>query len=95
LKAALKSKCGSLEQEQIIEAVPTTADQVHARQILVFDAPRRIRSSKNWYLAQILQPLLFSTIHKRVAIWDGSAGYLTQPEVEAAAFSLEAGNIAR
>ena len=93
LKAALKIQMAAAwEQEQIIEAVPTTADQVHARQILVFDAT---------LADQIEQKLVsgsdFATLALQYDPQTGGdlgwfpRGYLTQPEVEAAAFSLEAG----
>jgi peptidyl-prolyl cis-trans isomerase C len=93
LTAALKIQMGAAwEQDQIISAVPTTADQVHARQILVFDAT----------LADTIEQKLvsgsdFATLALQYDPQTGGdlgwfpRGYLTQPEVEAAAFSLEAG----
>ena len=93
LKAALRIQMAAAwEQEQIIAAVPTTADQVHARQILVFDATQA---------DQIEQKLVsgsdFATLALQYDPQTGGdlgwfpRGYLTQPEVETAAFSLEAG----
>jgi len=93
LKAALKIQMAATwQRDQIISAVPTTADQVHARQILVFDAT----------LADTIEQKLvsgsdFATLALQYDPQTGGdlgwfpRGYLTQPEVEAAAFSLEAG----
>ena len=93
LKATLKIQMGATwERDQIISAVPTTADQVHARQILVFDAT----------LADTIEQKLvsgsdFATLALQYDPQTGGdlgwfpRGYLTQPEVEAAAFTLEAG----
>ncbi len=92
-KAALKIQMkAAWERNQIISAVPATADQVHARQILVFDAA----------LADTIEQKLvsgsdFATLALQYDSQTGGdlgwfpKGYLTQPEVEAAAFSLEVG----
>jgi peptidyl-prolyl cis-trans isomerase C len=92
-KAALKIQMtAAWQHDQIISAVPVTADQVHARQILVFDAA----------LADSIEQKLssgsdFATLALQYDPQTGGdlgwfpKGYLVQPEVEAAAFSLEAG----
>jgi peptidyl-prolyl cis-trans isomerase C len=92
-KEALKIQMtAAWERDQIVMAVPTTADQVHARQILVFDAT----------LADTIEQKLvsgsdFATLALQYDPQTGGdlgwfpRGYLTQPEVETAAFALAAG----
>jgi hypothetical protein len=92
-KAALKIQMtAAWQRNQIVAAVPVTADQVHARQILVYDAAladtieqKLVSGSDFATLALQYDPQIAGDLG-----WFPK-GYLTQPEVEAAAFSLEAG----
>jgi len=92
-KAALQIQMAATwESDQIIAAVPTTADQVHARQILVFDPAiadtieQKLTSGSDFAtLALQYDPQTSGDLG-----WFPK-GYLTQPEVEAAAFSLQVG----
>ena len=80
------------ERDKIIAGVPTKADQVHARQILVQDSA----------LAENLETKLkggvdFATLALQYDPLTGGelgwfpTGFLTQPEVEKAAFALQPG----
>lgn len=80
------------QRDQIINTVPTTAEQIHARQILVqdeanaIDALQKLKNGENFVdLAYLYDPTLGGDIG-----WF-SAGTLTQPEVDAAAFALQPG----
>lgn len=79
-------------RNQIITAVPTTAEQVHARQILV-----QSQSEADSILAQLQAGTAFDTLAYQYDELTGGElgwfprGYLLQPDVENAAFSLEAG----
>ncbi len=96
-KAALKLQMtAAWERDQIVSAVPTIADQVHARQILVFDAT----------LADTIEQKLvsgadFATLALQYDPQTGGdlgwfpRGYLTQPEVETAAFALDIGKFSQ
>lgn len=79
-------------RNRILESTPTTADQVHARQILVrseneaIAAERQLKVGKDFTaLAYEYDPLTGGELG-----WFPS-GYLLQPDVEAAAFSLKPG----
>lgn len=79
-------------RNKILAEVPTTADQVHARQILVADeneafaVERRLQVGTSFEtLAYEYDPLTGGDLG-----WF-PAGYLLQPDVEKAAFSLQAG----
>ena len=79
-------------RNKILAEVPTTADQVHARQILVTDeneafaVERRLQVGTSFEtLAYEYDPLTGGDLG-----WF-PAGYLLQPDVEKAAFSLQAG----
>ena len=92
-KAALQIQMAAAwERDQIISSVPTTADQAHARQILVFDATLADKIEQ-----KLVSGSDFATLALQYDPLTGGdlgwfpRGYLTQPEVEAAAFSLEAG----
>ncbi len=79
-------------RDQIIAAVPTSAEQVHARQILV-----KSQSEADSVLAQLQAGTAFDTLAYQYDELTGGElgwfprGYLLQPDVENAAFSLEAG----
>ena len=80
------------ERDQIIINMPTTAEQIHARQILVLDEDlaneiyNQLESGSNFAtLASTYDPILDGDLG-----WF-PRGYLTQKEVEEAAFALEQG----
>jgi len=80
------------QRDQIINAVPTTADQIHARQILFQDeanadaAYQKLEDGTKFAdLAFVYDPTIGGDLG-----WF-AAGTLTQPEVEAAAFALQPG----
>lgn len=80
------------KRDQIILNMPTTADQIHARQILVLDEDlaneiyNQLESGSNFAtLASTYDPILDGDLG-----WF-PRGYLTQMEVEEAAFALEQG----
>lgn len=95
LKTALRREIAAAwQRDQIIQAVPRTAEQIHARQILV----RRENEAQSLHrqltaqgganfddLAFIYDPTLGGDLG-----WF-PRGYLYQPAVETAAFDLEAG----
>ena len=92
-KTALKREIfADWERDQIINAVPETADQVHARQILVQD-----KANADSLLAQLKAGADFATLASTLDPTTGGdlgwfpQGYLTQPNVEAAAFALKPG----
>jgi peptidyl-prolyl cis-trans isomerase C len=74
--------------------VPTTAEQVHARQILVFD-----EDSAQAAISRLKAGTEFATLAYRYETVTGGdlgwfpKGYLTAPEVEEAAFALQAGEV--
>lgn len=80
------------KRNRIIESVPTTADQVHARQILVRSENEAIAVER-----QLQVGTDFTTLAYEYDPLTGGelgwfpAGYLLQPDVEAAAFSLQPG----
>jgi peptidyl-prolyl cis-trans isomerase C len=80
------------QRDQIINSVPETADQVHALQILVQDL-----ANANSLLAQLKSGADFATLASTLDPTTGGdlgwfpQGYLTQPNVEAAAFALQPG----
>lgn len=82
------------QRDQILAGVPTTAEQVHARQILV-----RQQDTAETILRQVNAGSNFATL-----VWEYdpltggdlgwfSRGMLTQPSVEEAAFSLQPGEV--
>lgn len=79
-------------RNRIIESVPATADQVHARQILVRSENEAIAVER-----QLQVGTDFTTLAYEYDPLTGGelgwfpAGYLLQPNVEAAAFSLQPG----
>ena len=80
------------QRDQIASSIAATADQVHVRQILV-----QTESTANDLLAQIKAGADFATLALTYDPVTGGdlgwfpQGYLTQPEVDAAAFSLQPG----
>lgn len=90
--ALLREIYADYERDQIINAVPETADQVHARQILVQD-----EANAETLLAELKAGKDFATLASTVDPTTGGdlgwfpKGYLTQSAVEDAAFSLEVG----
>jgi peptidyl-prolyl cis-trans isomerase C len=80
------------ERDQIINSVPETADQVHARQILVQDM---VNAQSE--LTQLKNGADFATLASTLDPTTGGdlgwfpQGYLTQPDVEKAAFALQPG----
>lgn len=80
------------QRDQIANSVPETADQVHARQILV-----QTEDTANLILSKTQNGADFATLALQYDPTTGGdlgwfpKGYLTQPEVEEAAFSLQAG----
>jgi peptidyl-prolyl cis-trans isomerase C len=92
-KATLRIQMAAAwERDQILSTVPATAEQVHVRQILVFDTALADRIEQ-----KLVSGSDFATLALQYDPQTGGdlgwfpRGYLTQPEVEAAAFSLEAG----
>lgn len=80
------------QRDQILDSVPFTADQVHARQLLFQD-----QDNANEALRQIRSGVDFATIVKaQDPTLGGDLGWfpqgtLTQPEVDAAVFALQPG----
>lgn len=87
-----RSIAAAWQMEQIINSVPTTAEQVHARQILVQE-----EANANLYYQQIQNGTVFADLAYTLDPAIGGdlgwfpQGYLTQPEVEEAAFALQPG----
>ncbi len=79
-------------RDQIINAVPTTAEQLHVRQILLYNS-----NDAEQMLAQLQHGADFTTLaFEQDPVTGGDLGwfprgYLTEPEVEAAAFLLQPG----
>lgn len=83
------------QRDQIIAAVPTQAEQIHARQILTIE-----EDNANQTLQQVKIPgSNFTSYAYRYDLQTGGdlgwfpRGYLTQTEVEEAAFALQPGEI--
>lgn len=91
-EAIRRSVAVAWQRDQIINSVPATADQVHARQILV-----QTEGTANELLTQVKAGADFATLALTYDPVTGGdlgwfpQGYLTQPEVEAAAFALQPG----
>jgi peptidyl-prolyl cis-trans isomerase C len=83
------------QRDRILDSVPSSAEQVHARQILVLteDAARQVKQQLSQAGAN------FATLAFGYDLSTGGdlgwfpRGYLTQPAVEEAAFSLQPGEI--
>lgn len=92
-KTALKRSIAvAWQRDQIINTVPQTADQVHARQILVQD-----QANAESLYSQLEAGADFATLAYQLDPTTGGdlgwfpQGYLTQLDVETAAFALEPG----
>jgi peptidyl-prolyl cis-trans isomerase C len=91
-QALRREAAAAWERDQIIAQVPTTAEQVHARQILV-NTPEEAQS----VLDKLKSGVDFATLAFRYDPVTGGdlgwfpRGYLTEPDVEAAAFTLQPG----
>ena len=91
--ALRRSMLAAWQRDQVFAAVPLTAEQVHARQILVL-----YEQTANDILAQLQAGADFATLAYRYDPLTGGdlgwfpRGILTQTAVEEAAFSLEPGN---
>lgn len=91
--ALQRSMQAAWQRDSLLAAVPRTAEQVHARQILVL----REQTANDLY-AQLQAGADFATLAYRYdPLTGGDLGWfprggLTQPAVEEAAFSLETGN---
>ncbi len=92
-KTALRLEITAVwQRDQIINTVPTTAEQIHALQILVqdeanaLDALQKLKDGTNF--AELA--LLYDRTSGGDIGWF-AAGTLTQPEVDAAVFALQIG----
>ncbi|PKN96950.1 MAG: hypothetical protein CVU42_17765 [Chloroflexi bacterium HGW-Chloroflexi-4] len=92
-KTALRLEITAVwQRDQIINSVPTTAEQIHALQILVqeeanaLDALQKLKDGTNF--AELA--LLYDKTSGGDIGWF-AAGTLTQPEVDAAVFALQIG----
>ncbi len=94
LQALRQAQAAAWMVQRIAAQVPTEAEQVHARQILVYNK----QEAEN-ILARLKQGEKFAAL---AAAYDPEGqgdlgwfprGYLTQPAVEAAAFSLKVGQV--
>jgi parvulin-like peptidyl-prolyl isomerase len=92
LRALARGVKAAWQRDQIMAAVPETIEQVHVQQILVQDEAyanqilERLKSGQDFAtLAAQLDPV------KKGELGWFPRGFLFQPEVEAAAFSTEAG----
>jgi peptidyl-prolyl cis-trans isomerase C len=79
-------------RNRILDSVPVTADQVHARQILVRSENEAIAAERRLQVGTDFTALAFEydSLTGGELGWF-PAGYLLQPDVEAAAFSLQPG----
>ncbi len=93
-RAFIRSQAAAWQRDQIVKAMPATAEQVHARQIFF----SREESAKN-YRQQVDNGADFAvlayqadpTTHGELGWFP--RGYLLQPEVEEAAFALQPGQV--
>ena len=79
-------------RNKMLAEVPTTADQVHARQILVTDENEAFAVERRLQVGASFETLAFE--YEPLTGGDLGwfpAGFLLQPEVEKAAFALQAG----
>lgn len=91
-KALNRSSAAAWMRDQILSAVPATAEQTHARQILLYNL-----TQANEVLARLQAGQDFSKLAKQYDPTAGGElgwfprGYLTEKALEEAAFSLEPG----
>jgi parvulin-like peptidyl-prolyl isomerase len=91
-RALGRSIAAAWMRDQIIAAVPQTAEQIHARQILLYN-----EEEANQVLDQLRAGTNFATLaaeYDPVASGDLGwfpSGYLTEPALDQAAFALQAG----
>lgn len=94
LRALARGAGAAWQRDQIMSTVPETAEQVHARQILVQD-----EATANGIMEQLKAGTDFSSLARQYDPATGGElgwfprGFLFQPEVEEAAFSTEPGTI--
>ncbi|MGB9798837.1 MAG: peptidylprolyl isomerase [Thermanaerothrix sp.] len=91
-QALARALAAAWQQDQIIEAVPQTTEQVHVRQILTRD-----QFTAEAYYRQLQAGGDFDTLAFQIDPVTGGdlgwfpRGYMTRPELEAAVFALEPG----
>jgi peptidyl-prolyl cis-trans isomerase C len=91
-RALIRSIAAAWQRDQILASVSKTADQVHARQILVLD-----EDTAKKILQQLESGVTFDLLSWRYDPQTGGdlgwfpKGYLTQPDVDKAAFELKPG----
>ncbi len=87
-----RSMAADWEKQKIMSQVPTTAEQVHARQILVYSSDKA-----DQIIAQLNAGTVFDTLAFQSDSLTGGdlgwfpKGYLTQKAIEDAAFALQPG----
>ena len=92
-KALHRSMAAAWERDQLTSSAPTTADQIHARQILLLDS-----DTANLYHNNLQAGTNFATLAYAVDPDTGGdlgwfpKGYLLLPEIEKAAFDLQPGH---
>jgi len=93
-RALRRAMAAAWQRDRIAEAVPSAADQVHARQILVYNQADAERA-----LSRLESGVDFASLAVRYDPVTGGnlgwfpEGYLTDPVIEQAAFSLQPGEI--
>ncbi len=91
-RALRRSIAAAWQRDQVLAKAPTTAEQIHARQILVLN-----EDLANRLYAQLQAGADFATLALQVDPDSGGElgwfpkGYLLLPEIEQAAFSLQPG----
>lgn len=91
-RALWKAMAAAYQRDKILDSLPETVEQVHARQILVFS-----EELANRIYSQLESGADFATLAKQYDEVTGGElgwfprGYLTQPDLETAAFELEPG----